>query len=82
MNLAVVSTSTGINGISAEDNVEFLLADSDEEFADRIISLVDDKSLRENIGDNARVFVENNYSWSNSMDKIEEIIDRIITWNI
>ena len=79
MNLAVVSTSTGISGISAEDNVEFLLADSDEDFADRIISLVDDKSLRENIGDNARVFVENNYSWSNSMDKIEEIIDRIIT---
>ncbi|RAP52605.1 MAG: hypothetical protein BZ138_02905 [Methanosphaera sp. rholeuAM270] len=79
MNLAVVSTSCGINGISARDNHEFLLADDPDTFAENIIKLSENDELYERLANNAREFVENSYSWENSMNKIEKIIKRIST---
>ena len=63
MKLAVVSTSTGISGIEAEDSINYLLADDEERFKDCIIKLVHDEKLRKRLGDNARSLVEDKYSW-------------------
>ena len=79
MGLPVVSTKVGISGIKATDKVNFLLADNSNEFKNNVLKLVKDERLRENIGNNARVFVEENYSWDNSMKKMDEIIKRILT---
>jgi glycosyltransferase involved in cell wall biosynthesis len=79
MQLPVVSTSIGISGIEAENNVEYLLADSSEEFMYNIIKLINDSKLREFLGFNARVFVEKKYSWKHAMDKFDIIIKEIIT---
>ena len=82
MELPVVSTSIGISGINSDNYIHYLLADTPEEFKNRIIQLISNKTLRENIGKNARSFVEKNYSWKLSMKKFDEIINKIITWNI
>lgn len=79
MKLAVVSTSIGISGIKAENNVNYLLADSEEEFKENILRLIDNEKLRDTLGDNARSLVENKYSWENSMDILEKLIIELIS---
>ena len=78
MSLPVVSTSIGISGIDAKTNQEFLCADDNREFKEKIIDLINDEKLQVKIGNNARSFVEKNYSWITSMNKIEEIIKELI----
>lgn len=79
MNLPVVSTSIGIDGINAKNKEEFLLADDSDTFAENIIKLSTNNDLSENIGSNARKLVKEEYSWENSMNKMEKIIEDIIT---
>jgi len=79
MELPVVSTSIGISGIESENNIHFLLADNPDDFKKCIIRLIDDKSLRNKIGNNARLFVDKNYSWEKSMQKFDEIISKLFT---
>lgn len=79
MELAVISTSIGISGINADNNIHYLLADTPDEFKKKIIQLNNDRTLREDLGINARLFVEKNYSWKISMHKFDEIINKIIT---
>lgn len=79
MELPVISTSCGISGINGENHVHFLLADTPDEFKDNILKLIHDEKLREKIGSEARIFVENNYSWKTSMTKLDDIISNLIT---
>lgn len=79
MNLPVISTSIGISGINARNNVHYMLADSPIEFKNAIIELIRNPQLREEISSSARLFVENNYSWNKSTKKIEEIINKIVS---
>lgn len=79
MKLPVVSTSIGISGIDAQDGEEFLLADDSKIFAEKIIKLLDEPEFSDFIGDNARKFVKNNYSWEHSIHKMEDIIKCIST---
>lgn len=74
MELPVISTSIGISGIDAKDNIEFILADSPIEFEEHVIELIENKNLRDTIGKNARLLVKEEYSWENSSDKIKKII--------
>ena len=78
MKLPVVSTSTGISGIDADNGKDFLLADTPEDFKNQILKLSKDTELKISIGRNARLFVENNYSWLSSMKLLEEIINKCI----
>ncbi|MBE6494189.1 MAG: glycosyltransferase [Methanosphaera stadtmanae] len=78
MNLPVVSTSMGISGIDAEEGKEYLCADNNIVFKEKIMELINSPQLQLTIGDNARIFVENNYSWVTSMKKIEELINELI----
>lgn len=78
MNLPVVSTTRGISGIDATDGKEFILADDAITFKDSVIVLIHNDKLRNRISDNARLFVEKNYSWKRATHKIEKIIDEIV----
>ncbi|RAP53842.1 MAG: hypothetical protein BZ137_05610 [Methanosphaera sp. rholeuAM130] len=75
MQLAVVSTSCGISGIDAIDEVEYLCADTAVDFKDAVVKLCEDEEYRNFLARNARVLVENRYSWKNSALKIKNIIN-------
>ena len=60
---AVVSTSIGCEGLHVEDGKNILLADSDQEFADKVLRLLKDKKLRGDLGSNARQLIQDYYSW-------------------
>lgn len=58
---AIVSTSIGAEGITCEDQVNILLADTETAFEQAIENCVVNKAFTETIGKNARVLVENKY---------------------
>lgn len=75
----VVTTSFGAAGIAGGvDGKHFVVADTEEEMASKILDLIDDKSQRENIGRNARRLVEEKYRWSSIkkilLKEIEELV--------
>jgi glycosyltransferase involved in cell wall biosynthesis len=64
MERAVVSTRIGAEGIDVVDGEHLLLADRPEEFADRVLALMEDEALRQRLGRNGRRLVEERYDWS------------------
>lgn len=64
LGVPVVSTSIGAEGIACQHGDNILIADTENEFAERIIFLFKNKDQRLKIGDNALKFVEENYDWN------------------
>jgi sugar transferase (PEP-CTERM/EpsH1 system associated) len=73
MGKAVVSTSKALEGINASTK-EVFNADYEDEFAEKIIELFENRALREKTGKNARNFVENKFSWIFSMSDLAKKI--------
>ncbi len=71
----IVSTSIGAEGINVVPGKELLIADAPEDFASKVIKLLDDKSLREKLGENARVVVENDHNWELLAQKVNTIYE-------
>lgn len=63
MGKAVVSTTVGAEGLAAEHGQNILLADTAREFADGVISVLNDSDLRVRLERNARHTAESIYSW-------------------
>lgn len=78
MGKPIVTTSTGIKGINAEDGVEVLIRDSPDEIATAVVNLIDCPDQREQLGLNARSFVEKEYSYESVSRKLESIYQNII----
>ncbi len=77
MGMPVVSTSIGALGINISPNKNIAIADTSEDFVKWILTLLNDRQLREEMGHNARLLVENNYSWNSCSDKIELLLKGI-----
>jgi len=68
---AVVSTSIGAEGLTAQDQRDLYLADTPQEFARAVLYLLGDKAGRERLGKNGRALVEAQYSWEPLAAKME-----------
>ena len=60
---AVVSTSVGCEGLDVTPGENVLIGDSPSEFADQVVNLLKDETLRMKLGANARKLVMEKYSW-------------------
>lgn len=59
----VITTTVGLEGIDARPGQDVLIADSPEDFASSVVSLLRDKELQERISANGRRLVEEKYDW-------------------
>lgn len=64
MQRAIVSTRIGAEGIPCEEGEHLLLADSPSEFAEAVLRLLEDTSLRQRLGQQAGEWVRQNYDWN------------------
>ncbi len=71
MGMAVISTSVGCAGLRCENNRNILIADTPQQFAEQIFSLVKDSSWRQHLGEEGRKTVEQYYSWERSAQQLE-----------
>jgi polysaccharide biosynthesis protein PslH len=74
---AVVATSIGAEGLPVSSGENIVLADSPEEFARRVLSLLGDSEERKRIGDAARTLVEEKYGWPRIAKSFGEILQQV-----
>lgn len=75
--IPVVTTTEGMEGISGENGSHAFIADDDELFADRVIQLLDDPSLRQRLRFNARQLIEDRYSPGPAVCALEHVYQRL-----
>ncbi len=73
----VVSTSAGCEGLTVTHEKNILVADSPVRFANAVIGLLKDASLRNRIATNARDIVEKEYDWKHISEKLLSLYQRI-----
>jgi sugar transferase (PEP-CTERM/EpsH1 system associated) len=72
----VVTTSAGNHGICASSGNHLYVADDPEEFADRVVELLKGERWKE-LSENGRRFVQENFTWSRSGLKLEQIFEQL-----
>jgi glycosyltransferase involved in cell wall biosynthesis len=78
MGKPVVSTSIGAEGLPVQHDVDIILADGAEEFANRVVELLGDPGGRHRLGHAARRLVEQNYSWSSASAQFDGVLSRVV----
>ncbi|HEY4304189.1 MAG TPA: glycosyltransferase [Gemmatimonadaceae bacterium] len=73
----VVTTSAGNSGINAVDGTALYEADSPEDFAARVVSLLNGEQWEELSVAGAR-FVDENFSWDASARRLESVLHEVI----
>jgi len=73
----VVTTSRALEGIEARAGRDLLVADEAGSFADLTVELLQDEKLRERIGRQARVLVEDRYRWERCLRPMDEVIEEV-----
>ena len=75
--IPIVSTTLGAEGISVTNGHDILIADSSEQFANAVISLLKNKELSQRISDNCFELINENNSIDSLVLEAEEIINRL-----
>lgn len=70
----VITTKLGIEGIQAIDGESVLLADTANDFTQKIEALLDD-SLYKKIAENARILIEQQHNWEIIVKKLEKVYE-------
>jgi sugar transferase (PEP-CTERM/EpsH1 system associated) len=78
MKIPVVSTVLGAEGLYVKDGKNILIAVNEEDFARKVIRLVEDKTLSEQIADNGRKLVEEKYEWDKIGNKLNDFINTFV----
>lgn len=74
----VVTTSIGFEGIKGEVGKSIMIGDTTEEFAEKILLLLNDKDMCISIGKEASAFVGSEYSWHKIGDLFWETYSSLI----
>lgn len=74
MALPAVLTTPAATGIPAADGEEFVIADSDADLAAAVLRLARDKDGRQAIGQAARRFVVDRFSWAGALADLPQIV--------
>jgi sugar transferase (PEP-CTERM/EpsH1 system associated) len=75
---AVVSTSKGAEGLEVTPGEDILIADEPTEFADAVVRLLSDQTLRAKLTANGRRLVGELYSWETCAQKLEQLLYQVV----
>jgi len=70
---AIVATPLAVEGLEVSDDREVAIAESDDEFSRRIVSLLADAGKRASLGTNARIWAGNHLRWPVIADSYERL---------
>jgi sugar transferase (PEP-CTERM/EpsH1 system associated) len=75
----VVMSTACKAGLGVRSGHDALVADSDEDFANKVLSLIENVAQRKAIADAGRRFAESNHSWGVVVQRLEEVYDELIS---
>ena len=78
MELPIVSTRIGAEGIPAEGGLHFFLADTPTDFARQVCHLIEGKPLRDRASRAAGTWVRNRYDWGYLIEELPSLIRQVI----
>jgi glycosyltransferase involved in cell wall biosynthesis len=78
LGLTCITTSIGLEGINATPGKEVLVADTPEQYAMAILSILEDDSEREVMAIAGRELIQKEYSWSFQLSDYVVEIDTLI----
>lgn len=73
----VVSTSLGAFGSGAVDGENILIADSPDDFAEKVIEVLKDEALWKKISAGGRKLVEEKFSWQKGVEILEKVLTEL-----
>lgn len=73
----IVTTSLGTEGIKIHDNQHLLIADNENDFAEKCLKVLRNHKQYDSLVENAKIFVEKNYSWEGVAIQFEEQIKKL-----
>ncbi len=73
---AIVATSNASDGLICHENEDILIADSEEEFAEKVITLMENDLQRDLMGGKAIMNVEENYSWDVNLSYLNYLLSQ------
>ena len=74
----VVTTTAACRSLDARPGRDLQVADSPDDFICRVAGLLEDRPLREEMGAQARRFVQANFSWELSATRLGQLVDDIV----
>ena len=78
MEIPVVSTSVGAEGLPVKEGDEIILRDAPESFAEAVVKLLQDNDFALKLADQAANTVRENFSWQGVADNFAEICEQAI----
>jgi len=76
MGKAIVSTALGAEGLDVRDGQDIILSEGPEDFAQQIISLLNDEAARERLG-KAAIQTASKYDWSIIANRFETVLRHV-----
>jgi glycosyltransferase involved in cell wall biosynthesis len=77
MGKAIVSTSKGAEGLDVKDGYDIIIRDRVDEFAEAVVHLLSQPSLRTSLGHNARLTAEQKYSYNSLAIHLATVLSSI-----
>ena len=78
MGKAVVSTSVGAEGLNLTAGDEIVIADEPTMFANAVVQLMEDRSIRRKLGKHGRRRVEATYDWRRIGEKLQGLYEAAV----
>jgi polysaccharide biosynthesis protein PslH len=76
MGVPVVTSAIAAGGVDAESVTHFLVADSPQDYASAILSIIDSPSERERLALSGRARMLSHHAWPKSMQRLDKLIVR------
>ncbi len=77
MQLPCITSSLVNQSLGAKENVEILVANTAQEYADHVLLLITQKDFAEKVAQAGYAFVKQNFSWSKSVEQLNRIFMKI-----
>ncbi len=77
MGLPTVGTTSATQGVEGTPEQDFIVADTAEDFAARVIELLKDKAKARALGDRGREFVEGTYAWDKCLEPLDDMLAEV-----
>ena len=77
MNLAVVCSHVGFAGLGLDSGTGILMADNPQEFAQHLVRILQDDTLRKTLGETGGEHVRKTFAWSAVSDKLLQYFEKI-----
>lgn len=72
---AVVASSNASDGIICHKNIDIMIADEEESFANEVIGLLKDENRRREMAKKAVENIRRHYSWESNLQAFEELLE-------